>query len=324
MRRWARSDLGLLVVGAAIVLIALTALASGSDSVAARARRIEAGLRCPTCQGLSIADSPAPIAAQMRAVVVERLGAGDSDDAVRAYFVARYGRWILLDPPATGVDLALWLMPAAFIAAGSVLIAARSRRPGPGHRLPRSRGATRPPVGKLASGLAVMFIGAAIVVPAVLAIGPRLANAEITGRPAPTPGPALARLESLVAAQPTNLGALLDLADALLAAGRGSEAASRYQAALQLDPANDRALLGVAAILLDADRPDAAVAALDRVLGRSPDQPEALIMRGLARIRLDGGLSTRARADLERFVAVYPNDPRRSEVAPLLVPPSPP
>jgi len=132
-RRIERRDAVLLVAVAAVVVsIAIAAATSGGGrSLDDRARAIDAQLRCPTCQGLSIQDSPATSAMQMRALVREQLSAGASDGAVRAFFVARYGRWILLDPPVAGPDLALWFAPALFVTAGAFLVVRRTRRPAP-------------------------------------------------------------------------------------------------------------------------------------------------------------------------------------------------
>ena len=65
----------------------------------ARARDISGGLRCLVCQNQSIDDSDAPLARDLRILVRERLKAGDSDDEVRDYLVARYGDFVLLRPP---------------------------------------------------------------------------------------------------------------------------------------------------------------------------------------------------------------------------------
>jgi cytochrome c-type biogenesis protein CcmH len=317
MRRPARSDIALGLLVCVIALAAAIASVNGSNSLEDRAQRLESSLRCPTCAGASIADSPAAIAAQMRAVVVERLGAGDSDQDVRDYFVARYGRWILLDPPLGGVDTALWVLPAVVIAAGSALVVARARQPGaaaagarPGRRSGR----------RLVSVAATGFIAAALAVPVVMALTPRRAGSEITGRAAANPTTDVATARSRVAAAPNDPGALIDLGDALLAADMGSDAAEQYRAALAIDPKDVRALLGVAAILLDADRPDAAVNALERVLKQAPDQPDALVMRGLARFRIDGSVTARVRADLSRFLTIAPADARAPMVVSLLAP----
>jgi len=85
---------------------------------------VAAQLRCVVCQSLSVADSPSETALQMRAVIRERLAGGESPAQVRAYFVDKYGIWILLAPPATGFTLLVWVLPFAALALGLVLVAA--------------------------------------------------------------------------------------------------------------------------------------------------------------------------------------------------------
>lgn len=75
----------------------------------ARARDISALLRCPVCQGESIDDSNAPVARDLRLVVRERLVAGDSDDQVIDFVVARFGEFVLFEPRAEGINLILWV-----------------------------------------------------------------------------------------------------------------------------------------------------------------------------------------------------------------------
>lgn len=98
-----------------------------------RAREISAGLRCPVCRNESIDDSNAPLARDIRLLVRERLLAGDSDDAVIAAVVARYGEYALLRPDAAGSNLILWLAgPAMLVAAlGVGLVAIRRRAAAP-------------------------------------------------------------------------------------------------------------------------------------------------------------------------------------------------
>ncbi|MCI0548254.1 MAG: cytochrome c-type biogenesis protein CcmH [Candidatus Rokubacteria bacterium] len=91
-------------------------------------QRIAADLRCVVCQNLSVADSPSETANQMRAIIRERLAAGDTPEQVVAYFVDRYGQWILLSPPKRGFDLLVWVVPLAATAAGLVLVGVLLRR----------------------------------------------------------------------------------------------------------------------------------------------------------------------------------------------------
>ena len=313
VRRIGRTDAVLLVAAAVVVLsVVVAVLVSPTGSPDDRARAIEAQLRCPTCQGLSIADSPATSAAQMRDLVREQLASGASDDDVRAFFVARYGRWILLDPPLAGPDLALWLAPAAIVAIGAALVVRRARARG---QAPVPRRWTSLP-GAPASRMSTVLIGGAmalaLAVPIVAAVGPRLAGGEISGGAVPQTGPSIADLEAFVRAEPHDVEALVALGDALLAANRAGEAADRYKAALEVDPDSIPALLGVGAILLAADRPDAAGPVFDRVLVLSPDQPDALLYRAVTRLRLEGRVTEDVRRDLERFLEVTsPDDPRR-------------
>jgi cytochrome c-type biogenesis protein CcmH len=96
----------------------------------ARARAISKELRCLVCQNQSIDDSNADLAHDLRLIVRERLVAGDSDSQVKAYLVARYGDFILLDPPYKARTLLLWSGPALLflIGAGVIVLAYRRRR----------------------------------------------------------------------------------------------------------------------------------------------------------------------------------------------------
>mgnify|MGYP001332177389 CR=1 FL=1 len=86
-----------------------------------RARDISAELRCLVCQNQSIDDSDAPLAHDLRVLVRERLVAGDTDQEVRDFVVARYGEFVLLKPPFSSRTLLLWLMPLLALG-GAVLV----------------------------------------------------------------------------------------------------------------------------------------------------------------------------------------------------------
>ena len=83
-----------------------------------RVRAIASELRCVVCQNLSVADSPAEMAVQMRGIVREQLEAGKTPDEIRSYFVSKYGEWVLLAPPAHGFNLTVWILPFAVLLGG--------------------------------------------------------------------------------------------------------------------------------------------------------------------------------------------------------------
>ena len=91
-------------------------------------RQIAAELRCPVCQNLSVADSPSELAQQMRALVAEQLKEGKTPDQVKAFFVSKYGAWVLLAPEPKGFSLLLWVFPYAAALTGIVLVILIGRR----------------------------------------------------------------------------------------------------------------------------------------------------------------------------------------------------
>jgi cytochrome c-type biogenesis protein CcmH len=91
-------------------------------------QKIAAQLRCVVCQSLSVADSPSETASQMRGVIRERLAAGETPEQVKAYFVGKYGLWILLEPPRQGFSLLVWVVPYVGLLGGLVLVGLLVRR----------------------------------------------------------------------------------------------------------------------------------------------------------------------------------------------------
>ena len=85
-----------------------------------RARAISQQLRCVVCQNQSIDDSNAPLAGDLRILVRERLMAGQTDQEVIGFIVARYGHFVLLRPPMQINTLALWLGPLLILAVAAI------------------------------------------------------------------------------------------------------------------------------------------------------------------------------------------------------------
>jgi cytochrome c-type biogenesis protein CcmH len=94
----------------------------------ARARHLSEELRCMVCQNQSIDDSAAPLARDLRLLVRERLTAGDSDQQVLNYLVARYGEFVLLKPRFELQNLLLWGLPPFALVAGMIALFVTARR----------------------------------------------------------------------------------------------------------------------------------------------------------------------------------------------------
>ena len=125
MRRWLLPTAG--AVLAVIVVGALVLPRSSDPTTGERADALARELRCPDCQGLSVADSPTQSAVEIRRQIDELLATGATSDEVRAHFVARYGDWILL-APASPVPWAVPFVALALAAAALIAWLVRARR----------------------------------------------------------------------------------------------------------------------------------------------------------------------------------------------------
>ncbi|MCX7620871.1 MAG: cytochrome c-type biogenesis protein CcmH [Acidimicrobiales bacterium] len=125
--------------------VVLAVAATGTRPAATDAERVDAvakTLRCPTCQGESVAVSEALISQEIRADIRRRLTAGESPDQIRAYYVSTYGEGILLTPSATGTGAAVWVLPvvvAVLCLAGLVVAFRRWRTRGALRATPADR-----------------------------------------------------------------------------------------------------------------------------------------------------------------------------------------
>jgi cytochrome c-type biogenesis protein CcmH len=119
--------LGTLVVGAAHAVEPGEMLQD--PSLEARARTVSEGLRCLVCQNESIDESHAELARDIRLLVRQRILAGDTDQQVRDYMVARYGQFILLRPPFELQTALLWTTPLIVLTLGGVAMFVALRRP---------------------------------------------------------------------------------------------------------------------------------------------------------------------------------------------------
>lgn len=93
-----------------------------------RAQEISALLRCPVCQGLSIADSPSEMATNMKGQVRELLSRGYTEAQILQYFERSYGQFVLLKPKFQGVGVLVWIFPIVAVVLGLFLIVTKVRR----------------------------------------------------------------------------------------------------------------------------------------------------------------------------------------------------
>jgi len=118
----------LMGVGATPVLAVQPDEVLPDQQLETRARNLSRELRCMVCQNQSIDDSDASLARDLRVLVRERLNAGDTDQQVLDYLTARYGDFVLLKPRFDLQTALLWLLPAAFVATGVLVLIGIARR----------------------------------------------------------------------------------------------------------------------------------------------------------------------------------------------------
>jgi cytochrome c-type biogenesis protein CcmH len=125
IRRWG-PWIGLALV--VVVALAVVVWPNGDQSVAARAHSLETELKCPECQGLSVAESQAPTSRAIRADIKRRIARGQSDADIRQAYVDDYGESILLSPQGSGISLLVWILPVVVLALGATGIVFALRR----------------------------------------------------------------------------------------------------------------------------------------------------------------------------------------------------
>ncbi len=119
------------VVAVVTLLVGSGAFSSSPPTAAQRAANLESVVRCPTCEDLSVAQSTAPAAVAVRTAIVQLIAEGRTDQQIEAYLVDRYGPSIVLDPPADGWTVLVWLLPLVgglAATAGVVAVLVRRRR----------------------------------------------------------------------------------------------------------------------------------------------------------------------------------------------------
>ncbi len=115
---------GLVAVAALVVIVA--GLLPGDPTPPTEAERVEsiaAAIKCPFCNGESLAESQSSVAAEYRKIIAERVAAGATDEEIIDEFAARFGDSYILDTSTTGWSVALWIVPVLAISVGAGVVA---------------------------------------------------------------------------------------------------------------------------------------------------------------------------------------------------------
>ncbi len=119
----------LIVVALVIIVVGLWPTTSTTPTVEERTSAVASQIRCPFCNGESIADATSQVARDLEVVIEDQVRAGMTDDEIYAYFADRYGEAILMAPPLGGWGWGLWALPLLALVFGGAVIW-RTRRPG--------------------------------------------------------------------------------------------------------------------------------------------------------------------------------------------------
>lgn len=137
-RMWSRGSrawlvpIALLVAGPALADSAMPQAPLANTQLAdpkleAAAKNLMLSVRCLVCQGQSIADSDAELAADMRSLIRTRVQAGEKPAAIRSWLIERYGDWVTYDPPLSAATAPLWIAPLLLLGLGLLLARGRFR-----------------------------------------------------------------------------------------------------------------------------------------------------------------------------------------------------
>jgi cytochrome c-type biogenesis protein CcmH/NrfF len=270
-------------VVAASLVVAVLQGGSGAETEAERTARLSRGVRCPTCQGLSAAESDAKAATAVRTEIARRVDAGESDAEIRRALVDRYGEEILLTPPSSGAGSLVWAVPVAGLVIGGAGLAAGLRR----RRWVEAGGAPSSMARRVLVGGAVVVMAAAAGAVVARTAGERLPGEAATGT---------------VDRGPTEL--LLE-ARALLAEGQAVQALQRYDEVLEQDPQHPEALAYRGWLVRLAGRSEVGLELVDEALRADPEFADAHLFRGV--ILLDDlGRPDEAATEIRRYLQLAP------------------
>ncbi len=282
-----RLTVGLMV----IMAMALVFLVASYESPDDRVERIGAAIKCPVCQGESIANSPSSMATDMMDLVAARVDEGRTDDEIIGELLTSFSGAVLLDPPASGSTLFLWLAPLAALLVGLGVILWWQRHPG----FEDVDAASRPPTAssrnrKLVGGLILIGGFAVTVVLAGIFLQDRAGTASGVANPSVENLDDVSNetMEAVIASNQDNPqinGMRLALAERYFSSGDYRKAFPHYLSVAESELATGAdattALIRLGWMAYDGNgEVDAATRLLDQALAITPDSAVALYLKG--------------------------------------------
>ncbi len=280
----------LAVVVGLCVVVASWPTENGSDS-AARVSALSHQIRCPTCAGLSVAESEAPMAVSSRAEIATQVKAGRSDEQIREFFVSRYGDSALVTAKKEGAGLLPWLLvPLVVLIAGLIVFATVRKWRTQREVEPQTR-KSAPQFNASKNQQRVTWALLLGLMAVVVSVGVVSSTTDSTG------GSQTDRAN--------RVAAFLETAGNQTAANKPADAVRTYDKALALDPSNTTALAYKGWLIRLAGLPDEGLIWIDRAIEADANYPDARFFKGFTMLR-DKNNPTEAITQFDAFLALNP------------------
>ena len=267
---------------AALAVFVVAAVFLAPDPAEDRARALGERIRCPVCQGESIADSPSDPARDMMNLIRARVDEGRTDQQIIEELVGAFSGSVLLDPPVAGATLWLWILPVLAVGVGGGLVLSRFRP----RKVPQSR-LSRPaptPLKRTAMGGMVVLAAGAI---AMATVGQFRQGRVDNLAPIDPANISNETLEAVIAANrddPQIVGMRLALANRYFEDGDYQRAFPHYEAVIEAEPTPIQAgaaLTRLGWMVFDGNgEVELAIDLIDQALEAMPEDPFALYLKG--------------------------------------------